>query len=1010
MTTFHVLTTLQPARLHLWRDRAETGASSLAYDAEPHGVDDDALLLFPAQLDHQLHEPAHAALHDGRWGHREPAELSRTLPRVAEYRFPEHLWLVEGAVRVLQARPFDEASEQLRVHVVTSSVGESLLVWLPGREPRKISEAGRDELGPYFDLPLSGPERHWLCFRLAPADGSHEGHGPTRLWVAADGAEVWVHAQSAAICCGRPLRRTLHVRMFDYGAPGSPRLRLFEQAARFEQDVEGVLDAGGWRHYAVELFTELVYWFRFWTPGPTEDWEHVEAQRNVVLAADGSVGSVFGDGQLRPISGHCVWTLEGDHQLFGQEPVASLSLVLHVAAAAPDAGIERATIADVWINRARRPLRAPLGPEPDGTFVVRTFPDVVTSVRFRDGDLPERVERHPVRLPRSSAEKTERFVVLGRADALSRPPVSPLFVDPPYVIERPGVSAHGDVLRVALHAPTAAYVELVGEWTGWCADPLPLRSTRDGAYWWAELPTSSLLSHLGRTDVHGVRYKLRLNQVLEVPDPAADWVESSHPEAASLLVDHARFVWQSDEWQRPGWEYLVVYQLHPSRFARRNGLRGLDAITRELTGPGGYLERTGATALLLMPTAEFAGEHGWGYNPSFFYAVESSYGGPEALKRLVDACHLRGVAVLLDMVYNHAGTSDNPLWSVARDSFFDGDTEWGAMVNFDHPQVCHFFEQNLLFFMRSYRIDGFRFDFTRVIRYGGTWSSFVRQPGSGGGWEFLHRLRAAVHRLDPRCLLMAEHLPNEWDLTNFGGPMDTQWADDFHDRLVEAARGWPVLSQLAEAMQLTHTACDNWYGTTNYPESHDEVGNEPNRIAHVAGVGQGYRRSKVVAATTLLSRGIPLWFMGAESGEWRPFSKDGDEPLDLDAYEADESARCLRAWWYDLCALRRGNEKLQGPAPLAIHFVDESLLAFSRGAGAELFVVLSFGPSPGARSLAALNLPESHYKELLNSTWGSYRIAAEHEPERGNGGWSARLGREHWLDVPDYGVVVLERL
>lgn len=1009
MVLFHVLTTLRPAKLHLWRDKAADDAGALSYDSEAQGSDDDGLLTFSAQLNHQLHEPAHALLHDGKWGTREAASQSRTLPRVAEYRFPDELWLVEGAKRVLQGRPFEAAQDHVRVHVVTRVSGDALFVWLPGEPGRTLEATGQDELGPYFDVELRGAERHWLCFKLQDRTGRLEPDDLNRLWVARDGAEVWVHPQSASICCGRPFRRSLTVRVFDYGAPGEARLRLWQEASRFQLDIAGVSEPSGWRRYEVELFTDLVYWFRFWSPGAEESWEHEEAKRNVVLAADGSVGTVCGDGDVRSLGGSAVWTLEGDHQLFGEQPSASLELVLRVADSAPGCGLTQVTAADVWINRARRPLSPPLSPRADGSFVLYTYPEVVTSLRFRDGDVAERVPRHTVRLSRGAPERSERFVVLGRADTLPTAPASPLFVDPPFVIERPGASLHGDVLRVALHAPSAACVELVGDWTSWCARPVPLRSTRDGAYWWAEIPLSAVLAPLGRTDVHGVRYKLRLNQVLEVQDPAADWVESSQPEAASKLVDHARFRWQSDAWQRPGWEYLIVYQLHPSRFARRGGASGLDAITRELTAPSGYLREAGATALLLMPTSEFAGEQGWGYNPSFFYAVESSYGGPDALKRLVDACHLQGVAVLLDVVFNHAGTSDNVLWSVARDSFFDGDTEWGAMVNFDQPQVSHFFEQNLLHFMRSYRIDGFRFDFTRVIRYGGTWSSFVRRPGSGGGWGFMHRLRAAVRALDPRCLLMAEHLPNEWDLTNFGGPMDTQWSDDFHDRLVEAARGWPVLSQLAEAMQVTHTACDEWYGSTNYPESHDEVGNEPNRISHVAGVGQGYRRNKVAAATALLGRGIPMWFMGAESGEWRQFSKDGEDPLDLDAYEREDGARRVRSWWQALCALRRGNDKLQGPAPLAIHYVDHSLLAFSRGGSAELFVVVNFGAHAPARPLHELGLPFAPYKELLNSTWGDYRVSEESESQRDNGGWSARLEREHWLQIPDYGVVVLER-
>jgi 1,4-alpha-glucan branching enzyme len=505
-----------------------------------------------------------------------------------------------------------------------------------------------------------------------------------------------------------------------------------------------------------------------------------------------------------------------------------------------------------------------------------------------------------------------------------------------------------------------------------------------------------------------VLYKFVLNQIRLVQDPAADWVENSDPARASRLVDHSLYAWRSNTWARPGWEYLTVYQLHASRFSGRGGAKGLAAATRELTAPDGYLRKVNATALLLMPICEFAGDHGWGYNPSFFYAVEEAYGGPDALKAFVDAAHERGLAVLVDVVFNHAGASDNVLWSVANESFFDGDTEWGAMINFDHPQVIHFFEQNLLHFMNHYRVDGFRFDFTRVIRYGDTWTDFVKRPGSGGGWSFMKRLQAAVRSVDPRCLMMAENYPNEWDLTRPAGPMDTQWGDDFHDRLVDAARGQDVMGPLARAIMLTHTACDRWHEVTQFPESHDEVGNVPDRIVNVAGFGQGLRRNKVAAAATLFGRGIPLWFMGAESGEWRQFGKDGADTLDLDAYERDVAASHVRAWWNKLCELRRGNNRIEGPAPVRVHYAQDGMLAFSRGDGADWFMVLNFGNRGGERPLWSLNLPGGEYKELLNSTWPAYQV--EWEDEHPNGGWGARLKRDYNLNVPDYGVVVLEKL
>jgi hypothetical protein len=147
---------------------------------------------------------------------------------------------------------------------------------------------------------------------------------------------------------------------------------------------------------------------------------------------------------------------------------------------------------------------------------------------------------------------------------------------------------------------------------------------------------------------------------------------------------------------------------------------------------------------------------------------------------------------------------------------------------------------------------------------------------------------------------------------------------------------------------------------------------------------------------------------GAEYAEHRQFSKDGSGPITLDLPASDERNQ-VRRWWNRLCALRRGNSRVQGPAPIGVHYAQDQMLAFTRGDNADLFVLLNFGDWSGHRSLAELNLPDGDYKELLNSTWGDYRVDSESEQERSNGGWTARLHRGNALNIPACGAVVLER-
>jgi 1,4-alpha-glucan branching enzyme len=1004
MTRFHVLTRRERPGLHLWREGTTTrlylhpksisgGWATFEYDLEPCVLQSVHGLLFEYSA-------------DGMPSNYEDAAHRRSLPRAARGDFAGELWFAEGASRVLTADPRRASQRFVKLHLVSARRyrPSQAYLWLPGSgEGRRVDMVDEDALGPIFQIELEDRERSLFAFKFIrkSASGRFDEFEPeiaNRLWSSSDGGELWTHSETSTIVPNVPQKKklTLHFRQ---EFPEPAQLHLWQENSEIDMDVDPVAFDFPWATYEADLYTQLEYGALFQNPElpPPQRWEHDEAKR-----------------RFRCDDVSELWTLEGEHTLFETKPTPNFEVELDVAArSALDLGA--GLRAHVWLNHARAPLHADVPADADGRVRFKTFPGVVTSVKFRDEDGQwENLARHYVDVP-ASGERCLRYVVVNRAPLLEDAPPPDLFRDPPFFIRRPGAYAEHGFLHFVVHAPTAARLRLLGEWAGFERNPIEMHLTRDGSYFWARVSIEEVMRGLGRDSYHGAEYKFLLNDREQLQDPAAGWVKTSWSGDCSRLVDHKRFHWTDRDWQRPGWQYLNIYQLHPARFSQRSDEAPLRRVARELRESGGYLRELGVTAILLLPVNEVGTENSWGYDPAYFYAIESSYGGPDALKELVDACHAHGLAVLLDVVFNHAGTADNILWSMARETFFDGDTAWGAMINFDHPQVRHFFAENLVYLANEYHIDGFRLDHTATIVHSHVWdgwSGFVRVRGSGGGWEFLHALRSALHEhADSRCLLMAEHLPNEWSLTNPGGPMDTQWCDDFHDRLVDACRrDLTVIPRLSEAFEVGNGASLSWYGPTNYPESHDEVGNVRDRIAYVAGYGQGFRMAKVAAAATLFSRGIPLFFMGAESGEDQRFEFGSARALDLDRYQSEPDRGRIRGFWRALGEARRNNPCIEGPSPLSVRFAEGQLLAFARGDSEDYFVLLNFGGWSGKKRLSELNLGAGVYRELWNSTWPAFAIACEDEGEHSNGGREARLHRGSELEIPDYGAIVLERV
>lgn len=381
----------------------------------------------------------------------------------------------------------------------------------------------------------------------------------------------------------------------------------------------------------------------------------------------------------------------------------------------------------------------------------------------------------------------------------------------------------------------------------------------------------------------GARYFYRLDGNTERPDPASKFQpEGVH--GPSQVVD-PHFVWEELHWSGIPLSHYVLYELHVGTFTAQGTF---DAIVPHLDA----LKDLGITAIELMPVAQFPGERNWGYDGVYPFAAQNSYGGPEGLKRLIDACHQRGLAVILDVVYNHLGPEGNYLHDFGPYFTDRYHTPWGAAINFDGPdsdEVRRFFIENALYWVTDFRLDALRLDAVHGIF-------------DFSALHFLQELASGVHdqaeRLNRRIYVMAESDLNDVRLVRspeLGGyGLDAQWNDDFHHALHTLLTGertgyyedFGRLQDLAKAFAEGFVYSGKYsparrrrHGNTSKDlaaqrlvvcaQNHDQVGNrlKGDRLSALV----SFEGLKLAAAVVLLSPFIPLLFMGEEYGETAPF-------------------------------------------------------------------------------------------------------------------------------------------
>ena len=430
----------------------------------------------------------------------------------------------------------------------------------------------------------------------------------------------------------------------------------------------------------------------------------------------------------------------------------------------------------------------------------------------------------------------------------------------------PRLTASGTIFR--LWAPAARRVDVVLE------QAYQLRRKDDG-WFSAEIPGVKA----------GAHYRFRIDDATDVPDPASAF-QPQDIAGPSEVVDHDAYRWRAQDWHGRPWQEAVLIETHVGTFTP-------DGTYRAMITKLDHLVDTGVTALELMPLADFPGRRNWGYDGVLWYAPDSVYGRPDDLKTLIDEAHLRGLMVLLDVVYNHFGPEGNYLGQYAPSFFSQAQTPWGSAIDYRVPQVRAFAIENALAWLRDYRFDGLRLDAVHAIAELGEISMLHDLSRAAG--ELAARTRRHIH-------LVLENDDNRSSLLNAEGDPPhgdyrAQWNDDYHHAwhvlLTGERHGYysdyapsplrHIARTLASGFAYQGEASRHRGGAlrgepsgelaptafVNFLQNHDQIGNRAlgDRLESMADP----KAIEAALAITLLAPMVPMLFMGEEWGARTPF-------------------------------------------------------------------------------------------------------------------------------------------
>lgn len=544
-------------------------------------------------------------------------------------------------------------------------------------------------------------------------------------------------------------------------------------------------------------------------------------------------------------------------------------------------------------------------------------------------------------------------------------------------------------VRFRVYAPNANTVAVAGDFNSWSRTQNPL--VKAGDYW--ETTVSSARP--------GQEYKYVVNGNLWRQDPWSFQVVESG-DGNSVIVDLEAYEWseESDNFQTPRTEDVVIYQLHLRSFLY-NG----DGLNYE---PGNvfnqfvdhkldYLEDLGVNTIHIMPIHEFPGDNSWGYNPVHFHAIESSYGTPQDFQRLVDECHQRGIAVILGIVYNHTDFGDNQhFWDFdgnAGDSIFGGNgdfyfpdersrTPWGPEPDWSKPRVRERFIENIQMYAEYYRIDGIRMDAVGFIR-NESWDSEYDWFGfpDEAGWSFLRDWNNVARSYENGAFMsIAEDIASNPDITKNasegGAGFLSQWTETdlrwYASTPNDAERS---MDGIARILGHFYPVNYGFHELVKYHTSHDKVGdlNQGLYLPSLIGDPEAWyarARTKVANSIIMYSAGTPLFFMGDEmyeTGTWESSIGNGLDWTLLDKNpDIYEFNRDLIKLKLDAVALAQNN--------LEIPHINnaENLISWRRWGNNGEVVQFAVNFSASEKSFW-INLPyDGEWHTVINSEWSFY--------------------------------------